>query len=150
MWLSPDEYSDLDTCRFRTGLTAAALFRRFLREMAHARKLETQGRRKVELDSAEDLPHIERLIVIARGRAEADGAIFRDTRDPIRRTIYHEDLRTSTGDVAWLEDLASKLRDAQVRMEDPAYRPRHRYVGETPSHPAASASSAQGLPESAT
>ena len=126
------------------------MFRRFLRETAHARKLETQGRRKVELDSAEDLPHIERLTIIARGKAEADGAVFRDTRDPVRRTIYHEDLRTSTGDVAWLEDLASKLHDAEVRVADPKYKPRHRYVGDSPSQPAASASSAQGDPLSAT
>ena len=150
MWLSGEQFSDLEAARLRTDLTAAALFRRFLRETAHARKLETQGKRKVEIDSMNDLPRIESLLDLADAHADMLGRKFRRTHDPVKRTTYHEDLRVATDDVVWLHRLIDKLGDAEVRVADPTYRPRHRYVGEPPSHPAASASSAQGDPLSAT
>lgn len=149
VWLTDDEFSDLERARTHTGLTAAGLFRAFLREKAHERLPESQGRVRVELDPDEDAPHIERLMVLAETKADGAGRAVRAATDPVRRTGWRNERRDASDDAAWCEDLLDKLRQRKQVLEAGLRDPRHRYVAGVPNQPASSASSAQGEPLSA-
>ncbi len=78
-------------------------------------------------------------------KAAADGITDSDLRKQ-RRGEYL--LYFDAAD--WFSDLLDKLRFRRYVLDAGMRHPRHRYVGEPPSQPAASASSAQGEPLSAT